>query len=310
MMNTITLKVGTVEVLTSEIPRLIAEAITPKEQASFERITAIEKIVYATCSEDGKANASYSAGLLSENDLTRFGKACRQAGLPSLWEVIEKKDTCISKWQSYENAIKYHFPKLDYKLNPCSSTVLQINAEQHREYLEDAVENGDIVAHDCITHIPLNHAKCLTTLEKAYMTVSAFTQYAAKFNLNVVVDGNKSSASPNQHDSACEIPPPCIENLNTINKLAVQIAWEIESKNGGLKVKPKLVITKLREMVADKIPKYSFLKSLSDHGIRWATTVDGLSEYDIGACRATLNRWYKRRDIEKNNSSFKTQNQP
>lgn len=296
MKITLNLPLGKNEVLTKELPFLIAKAITPQAQVNDERIVAIEKLVYASLSDNEDTKSEHSAGYLSESELASFGKACRIAGLPTLLSIIEKKETNISEWKLYENAIKNHFPKLQYKLKPRSNTTLEIMAEQHREYLEEAVENGEVIIHDCMAHFPLKHAKGLTTLEHAYMTLNTFTQYVAKFNLCVIVGDNQTSASQSQHTSTSKLPPaPYSERLNAINELAVKTAWEIEHKNFGVITKPKVLMDELKKMAVNKSNK--ILLGEIAHGVKWFSSGYQELNYDIGACRQTLSRWYKKRGI-------------
>lgn len=216
-------------------------------------------------------------------------------------------DINLSDWEPYEKAIKEVKP--EWQLIPFSNTTLNIVSGQHRQYLIDNIVKGDVVAYDHLTRIPLQQPISLFALEKIYITVTDFIKYAKQFNLNIIFDDNKTTpVSPEQLNSHYDMPPPCIENLNAINKLAVEVAWGIEKETGNVRVKPKLVMTKLRDMATAKEPKYSFLKSLSDHGVHWATTKHKESEYDIDACAATLRRWYKKREAQANSNTNKLQN--
>lgn len=307
--NVIELPEGKTEVSFSEIPWLIAKAITPEEIANTIKIVAIRK---RHIPADMPYDEETVSEVIPEEDLTdydwkRLNLICEFADLPILWQRNAITDINLSDWGEYEKAIKEKLP--EWELIPYSNRTLNIIANRHMTYLEDAIKNNIVVMHDHLTRIPLQQPINLFALEKAYMTVNDFIKYAKQFKLNITIDSNKTtSASPEQLNSPSDMPPPCMGSLNSINELAVKVAWKIEKETGVVPVKPKLVIAKLRDMVTTKDPKYSFLKSLSEHGVNWATTTHKESEYDIGACAATLRRWYKRRNAQASNNTIELKN--
>lgn len=300
--NTITLPISKDVIPYSEIPWLIAKAITPAELVNTVKITAILKryIPEGMPYDEEMISEAFPPMNLTVSDWGDLNLACCESELPPIRQNNVLRDILLSNWEPYEKAFKDCMPGL--QLHPLSSTTLKIVENQHRIYLYDAILKKEVVVYDHLTHIPLQPPIDLVALEKAYMTVSDFIKYAEQFNLNIIVDGNKTiSVSPGQLNNPCDTPPPCLGNLNAINKLAVEVAWGIEKKTGNVRVKPKLVMAKLRDMVNAKVPEYGFLKSLSDHGVNWAPqSTHKNSEYDIDACGATLRRWYKRRENEAN----------
>lgn len=302
--NTITLPISKDVIPYSEIPWLIAKAITPAELVNTLKITDISKRYIPE-------NMPYDEEIISEafppmnltvSDWGDLNLACCESELPPIRQNNVLRDMLLSDWEPYEKAFKDCMP--GWQLHPLSTTTLNIIANKHKIYLYGAILEKEVVVYDHLTHIPLQPPIDLIALEKAFMTVSDFALYAKqKLNLNVVVEDNKTiSASLMQLNSTSNTPPPCmLSDHNAINQLALEIAWKIENETGVARVNPKLVMAKLRDMVTTKVPEYGFLKSLSDHGVNWAPqSTHQNSEYDIDACRATLKRWYRRRENEAN----------
>lgn len=303
--NVIKLPEGKTEVSFSEIPWLIAKAITPEEIADTIKIVAIRKrhIPTGMPYDEETVCEVIPAENLTDDDWERLNLICEFADLPILWQGNAITDINLSDWGEYEKAIKEEIP--EWELIPYDNSPLKMIANQHRTYLKNAIINNIVVMNDHLTRIPLQQPINLFALEKAYMTVDDFIKYAKQFELKITIGGSKTiSANPEQVNIPLYTAPPCMGSLNSINELAVKVAWQIENETGVVPVKPKLVIAKLRDMVTTKDPKYSFLKSLSEHGVNWATTTHKQSEYDSGACGATLRRWYKRRNAQASNNTI------
>lgn len=296
----IILPIGTETIVSSEIPTLIAAVITPPDKASDVIVTAIRKRAAPLDMpyDEEMANELFPIEGLNDNDWKTLNFISEISDLQPITKGNAlRDDISLIEWESYQK-IFYENIK-SWKYIPYSNTKLKIVENMYWEHLRDAIINNDVTVYDNFAHIPIKNPTKLTAFKKTYMTVSGFMQYAGQLNLKIVFNESKeTSVNLVSLDSTNNPPPPCMINFNAINKLAVELAWQIERQNGGIKVKPKAVITKLREMVADENLKPSFLKGLSDHGVKWATTGHAESEYDIGACRATLYRWYKSRKVE------------
>lgn len=183
MENVIDLSAGKDEISFSEIPRLIAEAITPAELADTEKITAILK-------RHIPADMPYDEEMiplenLTDNDWGLLNLACELSDLPPLKQGNKLIDICQSEWMAYEKAIKEYKP--EWQLVTYNSTTLNIIANKHLTYLKDAILKNKVLVYDHLTHIPLQPPIDSFALEKAYMTISDFKKYAENFNLTVLV---------------------------------------------------------------------------------------------------------------------------
>lgn len=192
MMNIINLPLGTVRVPSDEVPLLIAIAITPIEQASTVNITAILKknIPLEKPYDVEMACATFPTENLTDSDWDFLNFVCELSDLQPLMKGKVLIDINLSKWELYEKVFEEYKP--DWKLMPFSNTVLKIVANKHREYLCNSILKGDVVVHNHLTHIPLEHPTGLTALEETYMTIGDFTSYAKKLNLTVLVGDDVS----------------------------------------------------------------------------------------------------------------------
>lgn len=308
MKHTITLPVNSTRVKTEEIPWIIAGAITPAEQASVKKITAILK--RETSSEtyyvEGFEYASTPQEPLTYSDWKCLYKICGLSGLPPLMKGGKLIDIKLSDWELYEKAFEKY--NLKWMLLPFSNTELKIVADAHSEALINSILNNEVVVYDNLTQLPLQMPTKFTALKNTYMPLSLFKEYLAKCGLDIVVNNKATPVIPMQECSKCNTPPPCMLNgMNAINKLALETAWQIECDNNGIHAgayeESTKVIKELRRLVSAAKPKITFLKELSEHGVMWATKLEKPKNYTPDACQKTLSRWYKRRDEEESNAT-------
>lgn len=185
--NTITLPNSKDVIPYSEIPWLIAKAITPAELVNTVKITAILKryIPEDMPYDEEMISEAFPPMNLTVSDWGYLNLACCESELPPIRQNNVLRDILLSDWEPYEKAFKDCMPGL--QLHPLSSTTLKIVENQHRIYLYDAILKKEVVVYDRLTHIPLQRQMSSIALENAYMTVSDFTSYAKQFNLAVLV---------------------------------------------------------------------------------------------------------------------------
>jgi hypothetical protein len=191
--NVIQLSARKDQISFSEIPWLIAKAITPPELANTEKITTILKrhIPAGMPYDEETIHEIIPLNNLTDNDWSVLNLAFGFADLPPLRQGKNLIDINLSDWEPYEKAMKEYKP--EWQLVARSSTNLNIIANKHWAYLKDAILKNKVVVYDHLTHIPLQLPIDLFALEKAYMTVCDFKKYAENFNLTVLV-GNATGA--------------------------------------------------------------------------------------------------------------------
>jgi hypothetical protein len=191
--NVIQLSASKEQISFSEIPWLIAKAITKPELANTKKITTIlKRHIPADMPYDEETNhEKLPLENLTDNDWLVLNLAFEFADLPPLRQGNTLKDIYSSDWEAYEKAIKEYKPEWQWQLHPFSNTTLNITANEHSKHLVDAIIKNKVVVYDYLTHIPLRQPIDLFAIEKAYMTVSDFKKYAENFDLTVLV-GNQT----------------------------------------------------------------------------------------------------------------------
>lgn len=191
--NVIYLPASEHEISFSEIPWLIAKAVTPTGLASVFKITGIlKKHIPADMPYDEEmVNGTIPAESLTDSDWGFLNLVCGLSDLPPLKQGKALIDICLSDWEPYEKVFKEYKP--EWQLLPYTVTELDRVSGQHRQYLIDNIVKGDVVVYDHLTRIPLQQPISLFALEKTYITVTDFIKYAEQFNLTVSV-GNAAEA--------------------------------------------------------------------------------------------------------------------
>ncbi|WP_047541386.1 hypothetical protein [Methylotenera versatilis] len=184
----ITLPAATEKISSSEIPLLIAKAITPPDQASHFTITAIMKRanpIDVPYDEDIDSEL-FQLEKLNDSDWESLNLASALDDLaPIRIGKTLREDISLTAWEFYEKAFNENIS--NWKYISFSNSKLNIVANKHLEYLTKAILNNDVTVYDYHTHIPLQNPTKLTAFNKTYMTISDFTSYSKKFNLTVYV---------------------------------------------------------------------------------------------------------------------------
>lgn len=169
MEKIITLPAGIQGVPVSGIPRLIAEAITPKELGSTDRIRSILKknIPLDMPYEDEMIPSE----LLTGSDRKFLEKVCALSDLPFIWKGDEINEVSLAEWEPYEKAFKEFKP--DWELIPISNTVLSITETQVQQHLTNAIVEGKVCVFDQLTNVPLTLPIRKTKLASAYIRAQA-----------------------------------------------------------------------------------------------------------------------------------------
>lgn len=298
-MNLITLPKNTHQIPSLEIPRLIAEAITTKKPADTENITHVFKKVIPLQKpyDEEMAFNTYPTNMLTDAEWSYLNHICGLSGLAPLWVGNKlNNNITLSKWEQYQKAIELHEP--DWVLFVRSHSNIQKVTEEHEKYLLEAIFSGRISVYDTNNRLPLDKPTSFNALKNSFMKLSVFKDYVNEFGINVVTEGSKLNVTT--IDLSPTSSPPCLGKVNAINELAINIAWQMELKNNGVKTKPKLLIEQLKKMAQEK--SNPILKECIAHGVVWQTSNSTHQDYDLGACRQTLSRWYKRRNKETNDS--------
>ena len=189
MEKTLMLTAGTQQVFVSEVPTLIAKAITPKELGSTDRIRSIwKKTIPIDMPYEDEMIPSEP---LTDSDWDFLDKVCALSELPFLRKGNEMNEISLAEWEQYEKAVKEFKP--DWVLIPVSNAVLSIAETQVVQHLTDAIVRGDVCVFDQLTNVPLTLPIRKTKLTSAYIPVGDFTKYAeTNFQLKVFLGGNKA----------------------------------------------------------------------------------------------------------------------
>lgn len=196
MVKTIALPAGSEEVLIRNIPRLLTDATYPQMPEDYKVIGCLQKREVPDVTPDAEwENISWET--LTEGDWVILNRIWEDSGLPPY-----RNKMCMSEWLPYAKAIEAQ--KLDWEIIPGWTLLafLRDNLEsEHRRRLIDDITNGEVTACNQITRIPLTNPEKLNAYNEAIMSVSDFTSYAKKFDIQVQV-GEKEAGHVTANNEA------------------------------------------------------------------------------------------------------------
>lgn len=175
-------------------------------------------------------------------------------------------------------------------------TFMHPNAQPVDPVVWDAVEDARIIAEKA--HMLERAVEMQPQIEAAILDAARLLCELAGVALPGWVDAAataKVKAEADTSQSGDEIPGKIPKTANC--KLAIKAAWEIE-KEAGKRATANQVIERLQTWVDHKDnPKaVTELTHKIPNGVKWVTCAGKENNYDIEACRKTLENWNKSRN--------------